>query len=289
MNITGFQNVVAGGVLRGATFSCSTPLTILIGEDDAALLALRLFAGIARPSSGRVLVSGVEPSLDPALRREIALLGDPALLSDDGARDEAVRIAEVRSVALSNELLAAADTFEGRRAIADALANGARAKLVLISFPEAYVEGRDALLARARAALDRGAQVIVATRALDDVLSLAADDRATGVILARGVAAATAPAHALPWAIPADATHTRIVRVVVNDGSAKLAAELLSDAEIAATLALIEPISSDEVRFHTRDPRAVARAIARRAKDGLAVRAITVMGAPVAELLGGFR
>ena len=36
MNITGLQNVVAGGVLRGATFSCSSPLTILIDDGDGA-------------------------------------------------------------------------------------------------------------------------------------------------------------------------------------------------------------------------------------------------------------
>jgi hypothetical protein len=290
MNITGLQNVVAGGVLRGATFSCSTPLTILLDDGDvsAAALTLRLFAGIARPQSGRVLTFGVDPASDAGIRRDVALLGDPALLSADDARDEAPRIAAVRSVDLSRELLADADSFEGRRALGDALANDARARLVLISFPEHYVEGRDAILNRGRAALDRGARVIVATRALDDVLSLAADDRAVGIILARGVAAATAPAHALPWAVAADGLRTRVVRVVVGEGSAKLAAELLS-SDVASSLALIEPISAEEVRFHTRDPRAVAKAIASRAKDGLDVRALTIMGAPVAELLGGFR
>jgi hypothetical protein len=222
------------------------------------------------------------------MRRDIALLGDPALLSEDGARDEAPRIAAVRGVELKQELLATADSFEGRRALSDAHANDTRALLVLISFPENYVDGREAILTRARAALDRGAQVIIATRALDDVLSLAADDRAMGIMLARGVVAASAPAHALPWAIPADGTRTRIVRVVLREGSARLAAELLG-SEVGPSLALIEPISDEEVRFHTRDPRALARAIASRAKDGLPVRALTVMGAPVTELLGGFR
>jgi len=294
VNITGLQNVVAGGVLRGATFACSTPLTIVLDDAEdapvsAALLTLRLLAGIARPNSGRVLTFGIDPASDPIVRRDVALLGDPALLSEEAARHEAPHIAAVRGVSLPNELLAAADTFEGRRALGDALANDGHAKLVLVSFPERYVEGRDAILSRARTALDRGAMVVVATRALDDVLSLASDDRAVGVILARGVVAATAPAHALPWAAAADGARTRVVRVVVSDGSAKLAAALLADDDIAPSLALIEPISTEEVRFHTRDPRALAMAIARRAKDGLAVRALSVMGAPVAELLGGLR
>lgn len=269
-----FQGVVAGGLLRGFTLTFER-LTILVDDgDDAAGLVLRLLAGIERPASGRVRVFDLDPASDPALRRDIALLGDPALIAGDEelARD----VARVRGVDLG------ANT--GARDVADALANDARARLVLLSYPERYLDRRDAVLARARAALDRGAAVVVATRAIDEVLSLASDERAMGAIVARGVVAAAAPAHALPWAIPMDGTRTRVVRVVV-DGAAKFTAGLLDDETIAPSLALIEPLSSDEIRIHTRDPRALAKAIGERAKNGAAIRALTVIGASASELI----
>jgi hypothetical protein len=272
--VIALQGVVAGGLLRGFTLTFER-LTILIDDgDDAAGLVLRLLAGIERPASGRVRVFDVDPASDAALRRDIALLGDPALIAGDEeiARD----VARVRGVELGN--------VTGLRALGDAVANDARARLVLVSYPERYVDQRDAILGRARAALDRGASVVIATRMLDDVLSIASDERAMGVVVARGVVAAAAPAHALPWAIPMDGTRTRVIRVVV-EGAAKFSADLLSDEAVASTLALIEPLSSEEVRLHTRDPRALAKAIAERAKSGAPIRAMTVVGATTAELV----
>lgn len=269
--------VIAGGLLRGFNLQIER-LALLVDEgDEAAGLVLRLIAGIERPSSGKVLIDGVDPAAEPALRRDIALLGDAVLLGDDG--DLAADLARLRGVELG---AMPSNTFEERRAIADAIANDARAKIVLVAYPERYADGSS--LARARAAVARGATVVVATRSLDGVLSLAADDRAIGVIVARGIAAAVAPAHALPWAAPVDGVRTRIVRVVV-DGAAKLSAELLNDEAIAPTLALIEPITAEEVRFHTRDPRALAKAIGQRAKAGLPVRLLSVIGASATELL----
>lgn len=269
---TALRGVVAGGLLRGITLTFER-LTIVVDDgDESAGLVLRLLAGIQRPSSGRVLVNDVDPARDAALRRDIALLGDTALLDDDHGL--AREMAALRGVELDGS---------NARAMADSLANDTRAKLVLLAYPERYLHERDLMLTRARAALDRGASVVIATRSLDDVLSVASDHRAVGAILARGVAAAIAPAHALPWAIPLDGTRTRVVRVVV-DGAAKLAADLLNDEAVSPTLALIEPLAADEVRIHTRDPRAVARAIAERAKSGLAVRAMTVIGAAPTEL-----
>ncbi|MBI2392752.1 MAG: hypothetical protein HYV09_24415 [Deltaproteobacteria bacterium] len=307
MSGTGFQGVVAGGAngaagaLRGFSFFFNTPLTVLVdaapddGSPSAAALALRLLAGIGRPRSGRVFVFDADPAADPALRRAIALLGDPVLLGAEDTADDpagsARALAAVRDVPLTTvEPLLADTSSEGRRALADALANVERARLVLLSFPERYVDAtaRDAVLSRVRGAVERGAQAVIATRTLDQVLAFAPDDGAVGVILANGVAAAAAPAHALPWAVPADGLRTRAVRVVVS-GAAKLAAELLADESVAKALTLIEPISSDEVRFHTRDPRALARAIGARAKEGLPVRALTVLGATAAEVLGGYR
>lgn len=290
------QGVVAGGVLRGFSFFSTTPLTIFLegSPDDGSLpasaLALRLFAGVGRPQSGKVLTLGVEPTSDAALRRSIALLGDPVLLDDEPA-DTARAIASVRGVGEDlNALIANAVDLPGRRALTDALANAANARLVLLSFPERYLDpaARDDALSTVRAALDRGAQAMIATRSLDEVLAFAPDDRALAVIVAGGVAAAVAPAHALPWATPSDGQRTRMVRVVVS-GAARLASELLADEAVAPTLASIEPVSAEELRLHTRDPRAVARAIAARAKDGLEVRALSVHGASAAELLGGMR
>lgn len=268
------QGVTSGTLLRGFTATFER-VTFLVDEgDDAAGLVLRLVAGIERPASGRVLIDNVDPATDAALRRDIALLGDAALLGDD--EELAKDLARVRGVELGDA--------KGPRALCDALANDARARVVLLAYPERYLDARDAILARARAAVGRGASLIVATRTLDDVLSLAIDDRAMGVIISRGVAAAIAPAHALPWAVHTEGTSTRIVRVLV-DGAARLSADLLNDERIAPTLALIEPLSADEVRFHTRDARALARAIGERAKNGLAVRALYVIGAAPSELV----
>lgn len=270
------QGVTSGTLLRGFTATFEQ-VTFLVDEgDDAAGLVLRLVAGIERPASGRVLIDNVDPASDAALRRDIALLGDTALLGDD--EELAKDLARVRGVELGDA--------KGPRALCDALANDARARVVLLAYPERYLDARDAILVRARAAVGRGASLIVATRTLDDVLSLALEDshRAMGVIISRGVAAAIAPAHALPWAVHAEGTSTRIVRVVV-DGAAKLSADLLNDETIAPTLALIEPLSGDEVRFHTRDARALAKAIGERAKNGLAIRALHVLGAAPSELV----
>lgn len=307
------QGVVAGGLLRGFSYFCTTPLTILLegGPDDGSLsassLILRLFAGIGRPQSGQVFTFGADPAADAALRRRVALLGDPVLL-DDEPLETARAIARLRGVS-EDEVspLLGADDPAGRRALCDALANVAEARLVLLAFPERYGPARDAVLATVRAALERGAQVIVATRSLDEVLAFAPDDRALAVIVAGGVAAAAAPAHGLPWAAPTDGLRTRLVRVLLGGpahgahgsegaagaagrtAAARLASELLSDEHVASSIASIEPVSPEELRVHTRDPRAVSRAVAARAKEGLEVRAMTVYGATTAELLGGQR
>jgi hypothetical protein len=68
--------------------------------------------------------------------------------------------------------------------------------------------------------------------------------------------------------------------------SAKLAADLLADGEVAASIVQAETISPTELRVRTRDPRAVARAIGARAKEGLQVRALDVAGATTSELAG---
>jgi len=314
MSQTGLQGVVAAGALRGFSYFCTTPLTILLegSPDDGSLPAsaviLRLLAGIGRPQSGHVFTLGVDPTTDASLRRSVALLGDAVLLEDEPA-DTAHVVARLRGVTADlAPLIANAHDSSGRRALCDTLANASSARLVLLSFPERYLDphARDAVLSTVRAALDRGAQAIVATRSLDEVLAFAPDDRAIdskgesagvlparrpiAVIVANGVAAAAAPAHALPWAAPVDGLRTRVVRVVVGaNGAAKLGSELLADEAVASTLTAVEPLSAEEVRFHTRDPRAVARAIAARAKDGLDVRSLTVFGATAAELLGGMR
>lgn len=290
------QGVVAGTALRGFSFFCTTPLTILLdgGPDDGSLpasaLVLRLFAGIARPSAGRVFTFGVDPAADASIRRGVALLGDPALLEDEPA-ETARDLAKLRGVTAElGAAIASATDGPGRRALSDLVANPRAARLVLLSFPERYLDrdAREAALGEVRAAVDRGAHAIIATRSLDDVLAFAPDDRALAVIVAGGLNAAVAPAHALPWATPYDGQRARLVRVVCEEAK-RLTIDLLHDQAINDALVSIEPVSAEEVRFYTRDPRALSRAIAARAKDGFAIRALNVYGASAAELVGGMR
>lgn len=295
---TGFENVVAAGVLRGLTFSCAAPITILLDADEGggAGLALRLLGGVVAPASGRVRVLGGDPAADAALRRDVALLGDDVLLAGDGAEDVA-DLAAIRG--------APAPSLEGRdlrdravrRAISDALAAPARARLVLLAHPEDYrdAESRRAVLEQTRAAIERGVPVVIATRVLDEVLAFSPDDRAIAAVIAGGTVVASAPAHALPWALPWDAETTRVVRIVVAEDhdavppSARLAASLFADADVGRAIVAAEPVSPTELRVRTRDPRALARSIGARAKEGLAVRALVVLGAPAIELAGGRR
>ncbi|MGZ3450835.1 MAG: hypothetical protein ACXVEF_14630 [Polyangiales bacterium] len=284
---------VVQGPLRGFTFGCPTPITILLDSDPvdarSGAIALRLLAGILPPASGRVLALGGDPMRDPALRRSIALLGDPALL--EGAGDPlamARELAAVRGVSLQ------ANERTEVRALADAIANASRARLVLAAYPEDYLEteARKALFSELRSAIERSVPVVIATRSLDEVLALSPDDRALAGVIRDGVIVASAPAHALPWSLPWDASTTRLVRVVLAESdaspppSARLAADLLADETVGASIAQAEPVSATELRLRTRDPRALARAIAARAKDGLDVRALTVIGATAAEMAG---
>jgi hypothetical protein len=286
---TSWENVVRGP-LRGFTLSCPTPITILLDagplEARSGALALRLLAGVERPSSGHVLTLGVDPTSDASLRKSIALLGDPALLEGvDDPRALAEELAGVRAVTLQG-----GDT----RALADRLANPDSARIVLVAYPEDYVEGdaRKALFSSIRSAIERSVPVVIATRSLDEVLALSPDDRALAAVIGDGVVVSTAPAHALPWSLPWDASVTRLVRVVLaaDDVSpppaARLAADLLSDEAVGGSIALCEPVTNVELRLRTRDPRAVARAIAARAKEGLDVRALTVIGASASEMAG---
>lgn len=302
MTRTWLRGVVSGGVLHGLTLDCATPLTILVdvepdaGRVGAAAHALRVLAGIEVPRSGEARALGADPAHDPALRRRIALLGDDALLppGDDDLLSTGDRLARARGVSIDRASLAELEGATLRRALADRVANDAAASLLLVSHPERYLApgARDAVLARARAALDRGAQVVIATRRLDEVLAFAPDDRASAAVIARGVVTAVSPAHALPWALGPEGVATRIVRVVVEDAperaigeSARLASELLADPEIAPRVASVEPLDRSELRVAARDPRAVVRAIARRAKDGLEVRALVVLS----DVAGGLR
>jgi hypothetical protein len=223
---------------------------------------------------------------DASLRKSIALLGDPALLEGvEHPRSLAEELAAIRSVTLQG-----GDT----RALADRLAKADSARIVLCAYPEDYVEGeaRRALFSSIRAAIERSVPVVVATRSLDEVLALSPDDRALAAVIRDGVVVSSAPAHALPWSLPWDANTTRLVRVVLADDdaspppAARLAAELLSDEAIGGSIAQAEPVTKLELRLRTRDPRAVARAIAARAKKGLDVRALTVIGASAAEMAG---
>jgi hypothetical protein len=286
---TAWENVVRGP-LRGFTLSCPTPITILLDagplEARSGAVALRLLAGIERPSSGRVLTLGADPSIDASLRRSIALLGDPALLEGvDDPTSLAEELAAIRSVSLRGG---------DARALADQLAKADSARIVLVAYPEDYVEGeaRRVLFSSIRNAIERSVPVVIATRSLDEVLALSPDDRALAGVIRDGVVVTTAPAHALPWSLPWDANTTRLVRIVLGDDdaspppAARLAAELLADDTVGGSIAQAEPITKVELRLRTRDPRAVARAIAARAKKGLDVRALTVIGASAAEMAG---
>lgn len=206
-----------------------------------------------------------------------------------------------------------------RRAIADQLASADRARLLLVSYPERDVRpgAREAIATAVHATIARGGKVVIATTSLDPWLFLARDcASAIGAILLGGVVLVTGLASTLPWATPVDGTTTRLVRIVLEADpplsappalggdaatedeathapadvapfpSARLAASLLSDAAIAAAIASIEPASATELRVHTRDPRALARAIGARAHAGLAVRQLLVQGASATTLAG---
>lgn len=306
--LTGFVGVLGGGVLRGLTLECSSPLTFLVDADVEEPLvrpssyALRLLAGIGRPSAGRVRVFGRDPWADFSLRREIALLGDDVLLDRSlPLQDAAVEIARARGLSGFSRtevaaMIAGAPPDDARRVVADRVAAPERARLVLVNRPERYVRDvdRDALTAIIRSAIERGARVVVATAQLDAWLHLASDTRASGGILVGGTVVAAGLAHGLPWALPADGVSTRVVRVIVDDdadaaastasAASRLAADLFADAEVAPFLAAVEPIGRTELRLHTREPRALSRALAGRAHRGLPIRQMVVFGATAAAL-----
>lgn len=307
---TGWTSVTAGFSLRGLSVACTARATVLVdsspdpsGGPGGAALSLRVLAGIERPKSGKVEVFGVDPARDAALRTRIALLGDPVLLSGGLPLAPLVEaLATVRGVPVPR-IDDTLDPVRRLRALADALAAPARAELVLVSLPERYVDegDRDRLVSALRDAIERGAKVVVATRALDDLLAFLPEDT-QAFVLSQGMALAGGPAHALPWAIPLDGVATRLVRIVVGDGptqdeagvplpvrasaAARLAADLLSDPEVAPVIALVEPVDAHELRVQARDPRILARAIGKRAAAGLPVRDFAVHGAS-AQLLAG--
>jgi hypothetical protein len=266
---------------------------------------LRLLAGVDRPSAGTVRALGVDPARDPKLRRDIALLGDDALLEETAPLEDAVvALAKVRGVAsLSTREAVRAVVAESksitiaRKILADRLAAPERARLVLVSHPERWSDDamRDKLTRAVNDALDRGAQVVLATTRLDDWLHVARSADATAVLLSGGVALAVGPAHGLPWAVPADGAGVRVVRIAVQDdaktddeprapAAQRLASDLFSDAEIAPTIVAVETVSPTELRVHTRDPRALSRSIARRAERGLDVRKLIVQGSTAVAL-----
>jgi len=293
---TGFAGVVAGALLRGLTLACTSPITFLFDADiDSGAasggLALRLLAGIGRPKSGRVRALGVDPANDAETRRSIALLGDDVLLDPTLPLEEAAaEVAIVRGIDRT-KLPKGEDTFALRKMTSDVLAGPDRARLLLVSYPEHYEESaRDGLLEIVNAALDRKARVVIATGSLDEVLGFAAGADASAALISRGAVVVAGPAHGLPWATPLDGVTTRVVRVVLAQPStesgdpavppsARLAADLLSDATVAAHVAMIEPAGPLELRIAARDPRSLARAIASRAHDGLPVRHLSVQGA----------
>jgi hypothetical protein len=311
---TGFQHVV-GGPLRGLTLACAAPLTILVDADgDAARVpatafALRLLAGIERPGAGKVLALGGDPADRADLRRAIALLGDDVLLDRDSPLERAVSaVAAVRGVKeLATEAAVRAwieanakdaSSDERRRRLADVVADPERARLVLASLPERVVDPaeRDRLLDVVRAALRRGARVVIATTRLEEVLSLAEGVDAIGAIVHAGTLLVAGPAHGLPWAVAASGGQTRLVRVGVRDDgdpdvpapAAILAADLFADPEVAPSLVAVEPLGRDELRLHVRDPRLVGRAIAARAKAGVAITRLVIHGASAEEVAAAY-
>ncbi|GAC1592074.1 MAG: hypothetical protein NVS3B20_17800 [Polyangiales bacterium] len=313
---TAFRGVVKDRSLRGLTLICKASMTILVDVDErldglsGGAVALRLLAGIVRPRAGLVRALGVDPSLDATLRRDIALLGDDVLLDTDPKvplRQAAFELAAARRV----DQAAVARIFDAtrppsRREVTDALACADRARLLLVSYPERYVEDptRSALHDRIRQAIARNVPVVIATSSLDDVLFLASAEDAQAAVLSAGVVTVVAPAQALPFAVPLDGLSTRLVRVVLGKSirstpesdretratspSAQLAADLLSDPNVAPSLAMVEPQSPFELRIHTRDPRVVARAIAERAHRGLIVQQFAVHGSGTHVLRGAF-
>jgi hypothetical protein len=303
------------GPLRGLTLPCASRLTLLVDADpesarpSAAAWALRLLAGIERPTSGKVLALGGDPAEQPALRRAIALLGDDVLvdrttdLAEVGA--ELARARGLDALASEDQVTrwldanaADASPEVRRRRLSDALAAPERARLVLASHPERAADprDRDAMLAQVRAAVRRGAHAVVATSRLDDVLGVAEGD-ALGAILHGGALLVAGPAHGLPWALPSHGIATRLVRVALredeprDDGpspAARLAAELFGDATVAPHLVAVEPIGRLELRLHVRDPRAVGRALAARAKAGLAITKLVLHGASAEEIAAAY-
>jgi len=278
--------VLVPGVLGGLSLEARSPLTFLVepAGGRAARTVFTLVAGLLRPRSGKVLVDGRDPAHDPGLRREIALLGDPALLaglSDAEVRAMLPELAGLRGVAVP--------TARERLAVTDHLAAPATARVVLLAHPESYADpaARDAAIAAMQAAVARGAQAIVATHRLDTLLALAhGDPTAPAHLLGGGRVALTTPAQFLPWSSPARGGVTRTIHVVC-DGARELAAELLASAHVAPQIASLEPISARELRLHARDPQVVVRAVAAAAHGGRAIEALTVLGASAEELLGG--
>lgn len=283
--------VLVPGVLGGLSLEARSPLTFLVepAGGRAARTLFRLLAGLQRPRSGTVRVDGRDPAHDPSLRREIALLGDPALLadlSDAEVRAMLPELAGLRGVAVPTLALGGSSA---RLAVTDHLAAPHTARLVLLAHPESYADTplRDAAIAATQAAVARGAQAIVATHRLDTLLALAhGDPTAPAHLLGGGRVALTTPAQYLPWSSPARGGVTRTIHVVC-DGARELAAELLASTVVAPQIASLEPISARELRVHARDPQAVVRAIAAAAHAGRAIEALTVLGASAEELLGG--
>ena len=281
----GLEGVLVAGILGGFSLKMTSPLTFLVEPEGecAARTVLRLIAGLGRPRAGTVRVDARDPAREPSLRREIALLGDAALLeglSDAEARGMLPAFAAVRGVSVPDS--------PDRIACTDLLAAPERARVVLLSHPERYVDAqrRRAAIAAVEAAIARGAQAIVATHRLDALLTLAhGDPTAPAHLLGGGRVALSAPAHYLPWSLPARGA-TRVVRLV-SDDALTLAAQLLADPDVAPLLASIEPISARELRLHARDARMLVRAIAARAHVGRAIEALDVTGASPRELLGG--
>jgi hypothetical protein len=301
---TSLRGVIARGVLRGLTVQCAPKLTLLLDADGEgpglrpAACALRMLAGVDRPSAGVVRALGADPARDPKLRRDIALLGDDVLLEEASPLEDAVitlaRVRGVEELTRRDRVRAIVAEHESplvaRKTLSDRLAAPERARLVLVSHPERWSDAsaRDRLTRAVNDALDRGVQVVLATTRLDDWLHVARSADATAVLLAAGVAVASGPAHGLPWAVPTDGTGVRVVRVAVKELAHRLASELFADDEIAPTIVAVETVSPTELRVHTRDPRALSRSIARRAADGLEVRKLVVQGATALALAEAF-